>query len=460
MGKGEKPLFVVGESVELIIDGLTAGGEGVARHRGFTIFVPRALPGDRVRAEIISLKPSYGRALLKELLSPAGDRVGPPCPFYEACGGCQLQQLSYESQLNHKRQWVIDALQRIGKLENVRVHETLPMADPWHYRNKAQFPVGQVAGNIVAGPYRRRSHEIVPIDDCLIQHPISSRLIDSIQKFAVSRGLTAYDESTGKGLLRHILIRFGFRTGEALAVLVTAAEPFPEAGEFAEILLKEFPELVGVVRNINPRRTNVILGEKTLTLAGRDYLIDELGGLKFRISARSFYQVNPVQTEKLYEIALNYADLKGLETVIDAYSGLGTIALFLARRAKKVIGIEVNKDAIADARQNAVLNQIENVEFITGRAEMIMPRLYREGLRPDVIIVDPPRAGCAEPFLKAIAEMEPSRVIYVSCNPATLARDLAYLDRRGFRVREVQPVDMFPHTGHVETVALIYRIKL
>ena len=257
------------------------------------------------------------RARLKERLSPSGDRTEPPAHSVRSVGAVSVQHLNYESQLNHKRQWVIDALRRIGKLENIKVHETLPMADPWRYRNKAQFPVGPVDGN-ACRPYRCRSHEIVPIDDCLIQHPVSSTLIDAIKKLARVRGLAAYDEQTGTGLLRHIMTRVGFKTGEVLAVLVTTAESFPEDRQFGVALLKKFPELVGVVRNINPQKTNVILGEKTLTLAGRDYLIDELGGLKFRISARSFYQVNPVQTEALYEIVLHYADLKGKETVIDA----------------------------------------------------------------------------------------------------------------------------------------------
>lgn len=447
----------VGESVQLTIEGLTADGEGVARYQGFTVFVPGALPGDQVEAQVISVKPKYGRALPSKIVSAAKQRVAPLCPVYDACGACQLQHLAYAAQLEHKRQWVVDALERIGKLTDVVVHPTLSMQEPWRYRNKAQFPVGLTDGRIVAGCYRQRSHEVVDIDDCSIQHPLSARVLQVVKELAQAYGLSIYDEPTGAGLLRHVLVKIGFFTGEALAVLVTTAEPFPSSRQFGADLMQQVPELVGVVQNINNRRTNVILGDKTITLAGRDYLIDKLGGLRFRISARSFYQVNPLQTEVLYQKALAYAGLTGHETVIDAYCGIGTISLFLARRAKRVIGIEIVEAAILDARRNATLNGIDNAEFIVGQAEAIMPCLHAEGFRPDVIVVDPPRAGCAEQLLEAIVNMQPQRVVYVSCNPTTLARDLAYLSQNGFVVQEVQPVDMFPHTGHVECVALITR---
>ena len=456
--RGTIPL-AVGQVVQLEIEGLTSAGEGVGRQEGFTVFVPGALPGDRVEAEVISLKPKYGRALPRKVLRKSEQRVAPLCPVYDACGACQLQHLDYTAQLEYKRQWVVDALERIGKLNDITVHPTLPMEEPWRYRNKAQFPVGLTAGRIVAGCYRQRTHQIVDIDDCSIQHPLSARVLQVVKKLAAAYGLSVYDEQTGEGLLRHVLVRVGFHTDEALAVLVTTSKPFGQLKELAADLMQEVPELVGVVQNINDRRTNVILGDKTIPLAGRDYLIDQLGGLKFRISARSFYQVNPLQTEVLYQKTLDYAGLTGSETVIDAYCGIGTISLFLACKAQKVIGIEVVEAAIHDARRNATLNDINNAEFIVGEAEKVMPRLYKDGLRPDVIVVDPPRAGCAEPLLEAIVNMQPQRVVYVSCNPTTLARDLAYLSQKGFRVQEVQPVDMFPHTGHVETVVLMSRVK-
>jgi len=449
--------LAVGQVIQLDINGLTAAAEGVGRYEGFTVFVPGALPGDRVEAEVISLKPNYGRALPRRILQESKQRVAPLCPVYADCGACQLQHLDYSAQLEYKRQWVVDALERIGKLNDITVHPTLPMEEPWRYRNKAQFPVGLTAGRIVAGCYRQRTHEIVDIADCAIQHPLSARVLQVVKRLATTYGLSTYNEQTGKGFLRHVLVRVGFHTGEALAVLVTTDEPFAQGQQLAADLMREVPELVGVVRNINDRRTNVILGDKTVPLAGRDYMIDRLGGLKFRISAQSFYQVNPLQTEVLYQKALDYAALTGSETVIDAYCGIGTISLFLARKAQKVIGIEVVEAAISDARRNATLNDINSAEFIVGEAEKVMPRLYKDGLRPDVIVVDPPRAGCAEPLLESIVNMQPQRVVYVSCNPTTLARDLAYLSQRGFKVQEVQPVDMFPHTGHVETVVLMSR---
>ncbi len=449
----------VGEFVQLEIERLTSEGEGVARDQGFTVFVPGALPGDQVEAKVISTKPKYGRALPNRIIKAAKERVAPLCPVYDTCGACQLQHLAYDAQLEHKRQWVVDALERIGKLTGVIVHPTLPMQEPWRYRNKAQFPVGLLAERIVAGCYRQRTHQVVDIDDCLIQHPISARVLQAVRELARAHGLSIYDEQTGTGLLRHVLVKVGFRTQEALAVLVTTAAPFPRREQLAEELMRQVPELVGVVQNINNRHTNVILGDKTIALAGRDYLMDQLAGLKFRISARSFYQVNPLQTEVLYQKVLDHAALTGRETVIDAYCGIGTISLFLARQAKQVIGIEIVEAAIVDAKRNAALNDIDNAKFIVGQAETMMPRLYEEGLRPDVIVVDPPRAGCAEPLLEAIVKMHPQRVVYVSCNPTTLARDLAYLSHNGFAVQEVQPVDMFPHTGHVETVVLMSRAK-
>ena len=449
----------IGESIELSITGLTNNGEGVGKYQGFTVFVPGALPGDRVLAEVISMKKTYGRALIKSVVDPSPERIAPTCPVFGECGACQLQHLGYQASLSYKRQWVVDALERIGKLSGVTVHPTLPMENPWRYRNKAQFPVALDGERLIAGCFRQRSHQVIDLDDCLIQHSISNRLLQTVKQLTVEFGLPPYDEITGEGLLRHVLIRVGFRSGEALAVLVTTAAPFPARQEMAQELMQQVPELVGVVQNINPRRTNVILGEKMVLLAGRDYLIDELGGLKFRISAGSFFQVNPLQTEVLYQTALDYAALTGQETVIDAYCGIGSISLFLAQAAKEVIGVEVVAAAVRDAQASAELNGIRNARFITGEAEQVIPFLYQTtGTRADVIVVDPPRSGCDEELLTTIARMQPQRVVYVSCNPSTLARDLAYLSQQGFQVQEVQPVDMFPQTVHVECVTLMSRL--
>lgn len=450
----------VGEKVNLSIDGLTHAGEGVGRYQGFTVFVPGALPGDQVLVQVISVKPTYARALLQQVVQPAATRISPLCPVYADCGACQLQHLDYGAELLQKRQWVVDALTRIGGLPDVPVHATLPMQDPWRYRNKAQFPVGQSGGRIVAGGFRQRSHQVIDVEDCLIQHPLNSQVLQAVKRLADSWPLRTYDESTGQGLLRHVLVRVGFQSGEALAVLVTSGEPFPAKHEFAAELMRQVPELVGVVQNINNRRTNVVLGDGMLLLAGRDYLEDMIGELRFRISARSFFQVNPIQTDVLYRTALQYAGLTGKETVIDAYCGIGTISLFLAAHAKQVIGVEVVAPAIADAKQNAELNGIENVRFIVGEAEQVIPWLYQSsGTRVDVVVVDPPRAGCDQRLLETIAAMRPERLVYVSCNPSTLARDLAFLSQHGYAAQEAQPVDMFPHTTHVETVVLMSRAR-
>lgn len=450
----------VGDRVNLSIDGLTHAGEGVGRHQGYTVFVPGALPGDQVQAQVISVKPTYARALLEQVLQPAATRISPVCPVYADCGACQLQHLDYGAELLQKRQWVVDALTRIGGLTDVPVHATLSMQEPWRYRNKAQFPVGLSDDRVVAGGFRQRSHQVIDVQDCLIQHPLSSRVLQAVKQLAESERLSIYDERSGQGLLRHVLVRVGFQSGEALAVLVTNGEAFPAKQEFATKLMQQVPELVGVVENINRRRTNVVLGEEMLLLAGRDYLGDTIGGLRFRISARSFFQVNPIQTEVLYRTALQYAGLTGKETVIDAYCGIGTISLFLAAHAKQVIGVEVVAPAIADAKQNAELNGIENARFIVGEAEQVIPWLHQSsGVEADVIVVDPPRAGCDQRLLETIAAMRPERIVYVSCNPSTLARDLAYLSQHGFAVKEAQPVDMFPHTAHVETVVLMSRVK-
>jgi 23S rRNA (uracil1939-C5)-methyltransferase len=457
---GLKPPVRLGEPLELVIDNLTHSGEGVGRYQGFTVFVPCALPGERVLAEVISLKPTYCRALLKQVVAAAGCRANPSCPAYADCGACQLQHLDYPTQLQQKRQWVVDALQRIGKLGDVQVHPTLPMAEPWRYRNKAQFPVSLSKGRIVAGAFRQRTHQVIDVEDCIIQHPLNSRILQQVKQLAEQYRQTPYDEGTGQGLLRHVLVRVGFHTEEALAVLVTTAEPFAGKEELAAELMQRVPELVGVVQNINRRRSNVVLGDEMVLLAGRDYLMDELGGLKFRISPGSFWQVNPLQTEVLYATALQYAGLTGQETVIDAYCGIGSISLYLARHARQVIGVEVVAAAVTDARRNAQLNGINNARFFTGEAEQVIPWLYQaNGVKADVIVVDPPRAGCDQRLLETIAAMEPQRVVYVSCNPSTLARDLAYLSRNGFAVREVQPVDMFPHTTHVECIVQIKRAE-
>lgn len=446
-----------GQVLQLTVHGLASGGDGVARHEGFTLFVPGGLPGDLLRARVMEVRPTFGRAALVEVLQPGPDRVAPPCPVQERCGGCPLMGLSYAAQLVWKQQQVQDAMARIGHLPDVPVHATRGMESPWGYRGKVQVPVGWGPEGVVAGFYAPGTHEIIPMESCHVQHPVGNEIVQVVRELAAELGVSIYDERTHTGLLRHVLARVAFGTGEAMCVLVTNGERFGQGAELARRLMARVPAVRSVVQNINARRTNVILGEESRTLAGQEKITERLGELTFALSARSFFQVNPVQTQVLYEHALSLAGLTGQETVIDAYCGIGTISLFLARGAQRVIGIEVVPEAVLDARENARCSGLPNAEFLLGEVEVLAPQLLAEGLRPDVVVVDPPRKGCEESALAAFVEMAPRRIVYVSCNPATLARDLAWLGARGYRTLEVQPVDMFPHTAHVECVAVLVR---
>lgn len=452
------PVVKNGEYIADII-GIGHEGEGVGRVDGFTLFIQGALPGEKVRAKVMKLKKQFGYAKLLEVLEPSTDRVVPPCPVYRQCGGCQLQHLSYEGQLSWKRQSVVDSLERIGKLnmDGIKVHPTLGMTDPWNYRNKAQVPLGNSEGGLVAGFYATGSHRIIDMNECLIQHDDTNKIVQEVRRIAGSLGIKAYDEDRNTGLLRHVVVRVGFATGEIMVVLVLKGDKLPQEKQLIESILAAVPGVASICMNVNREKTNVIFGRKTKVLWGAEVIYDSIGDVRFAISARSFYQVNPVQTEVLYGKALEYAELTGVETVIDAYCGIGTISLFLAQQARRVYGVEIVPEAIDDARKNAELNGINNVEFVVGAAEVVMPKWQELGVRGDVVVVDPPRKGCDQALLDAIIVMKPERVVYVSCNPATLARDLRVLEDGGYRTVEVQPVDMFPHTVHVECVVRIYR---
>lgn len=446
-----------GQSIEVAIHGLGHDGEGVGRYEGLTVFVPGGAPGDRLAVRVIEVKKSYARASLERVVEPSPHRVTPSCPVVGECGGCQLQHIAYDAQLDLKRQQVVDALERVGKLTDVTVHPTLGMEEPRSYRNKAQFPVGYRAGRVVAGFFAPGTHRIVDIDQCEIQHPLGNQIMQEVKALARIYGVRIYDERTHTGILRHIVARVGRGTGEGMAVLVTNGREFPHGEEIAAGLMERIPGLVSVVQNINPIQTNVILGRESRVLAGKEHITDYIGDLKFNISPVSFFQVNPAQTEVLYGTALAYAGLTGKETVLDIYCGIGTISLFLAKQAREVIGIEWVREAVADARENAERNGVSNVRFITGDAAVEVPRLAEEGVRADVIVLDPPRKGSDEPVLEAMARVRPERIVYVSCNPASLARDLGRLQALGYRTLEVQPVDMFPQTAHVECVARLVR---
>lgn len=439
--------------IDVVFEDLTHEGAGVAKVDGYPIFVPHGLPGEKAKIKVTKLNKGYGFGRLMELYEESPDRVEAPCPIYKQCGGCQLQHLSYEGQLRAKEKMVRELMTRIGKLEDVIVHPTLGMEEPWNYRNKAQVPVGEMEGGLVAGFYAKRSHEIINMDECLIQFTENDEMIRVVKGICEKYGVRAYNEKQHKGTLRHIMVRTGQVTGEIMVVLVTRTPDIPNRRKIVDELVEAMPNITSIIQNVNTKKTNVILGDQTITLWGADVIADYIGDIKFEISPRSFYQVNPSQTKVLYEKTLEYANLSGNETVIDAYCGIGTISLFLAKKAKKVYGVEIVPEAIEDARKNAGLNNITNVEFEVGEAETVIPNWYKQGITADCLVVDPPRKGCDENLLKTIAAMKPKKVVYVSCNPATLARDLRYLEDNGYKTVEVQPVDMFPQTMHVECVA-------
>lgn len=446
-----------GDNIEVQIAGLGSSGEGVGKYKGFTVFVQGALPEESIQAEITLVKKNYAAGKLIKIIEASPERVEPVCPVYAECGGCQLQHLSYAGQLCMKQQQVKDALTRIGHLDT----EVLPVigcTNPWNYRNKMQFPAASGAeGTVNIGCYAASTHSVIDTGSCMIQKEANNEVLTTVRKWMHRYGISAYDEKTGKGLVRHVMSRVGVHSGEVMAVLITSAYDIPHKKELIEWLTKYVPNLVSVVQNINKKPTNVVMGSKTRVLYGRPTITDSLGALSFNISAQSFFQINSEQAEKLYNKALEYAALSGTETVVDVYCGTGTISLYLAKHAGKVYGIEIVAPAIEDAKKNAQDNNCHNAEFILGDAADRLPQLLAEGVKPDVVVVDPPRAGCEQKVLKAIADVEPQRIVYVSCNPASLARDLAYLNERGYRAMTAQPVDMFPMTSHVETVVAVVK---
>ncbi|GHI00619.1 23S rRNA (uracil(1939)-C(5))-methyltransferase RlmD [Neobacillus kokaensis] len=439
--------------IDVVFEDLTHDGAGVAKVDGYPLFVANGLPGEKAKVKVIKTGKSYGVGRLMELYEKSPYRVDIPANEKHKYGGCQLEHISYEGQLKYKENQVRQVLTRIGKLEDVVVHPILGMENPFHYRNKAQVPVGEKDGKLIAGFFKPRSHEIVDTDESLIQLPEVNEAIQTVKEICSELGIPAYHEESHKGVLRHIMARYGKKTEELMVVIITKTADIPHKNKLVEEITARLPMVKSIVHNINSKRTNVILGEKTTVLWGSEVIYDYIGDVKFAISALSFYQVNPVQTKVLYDKALAYAGLTGDENVIDAYCGIGTISLFLAQKAKKVFGVEVVPEAIEDARRNAKLNGMSNVEFAVGEAETVIPKWYKEGNSADVLVVDPPRKGCDEALLQTIIDMKPKKVVYVSCNPATLARDLRILEDGGYKTLEVQPVDMFPHTTHVECVS-------
>lgn len=447
----------------LKIEDMGVDGAGIGKADGMTFFVKDAVIGDVVRAKLMKLKKTYGYARLMELLEASPDRVEPKCPYYRQCGGCQIQALSYEKQLEFKERKVRNNLERIGGFSEIPMEPIVGMEESYHYRNKAQFPVGtDKDGHIVTGFYAGRTHTIIPNRDCALGLPVNREILDLVIDFMEKYHVSAYEEKTGKGLVRHVLIRCGFTSQEKMVCLIINGKSLPHSEKLVEAL-REIDGMTSISINCNTGRTNVILGRKTIVLWGQEYITDQIGEISYEISPVSFYQVNPVQTEKLYGLALEYADLHGEETVWDLYCGIGTISLFLAQKAKQVYGVEIIPQAIENAKRNAVKNGIENAEFFVGKSEEVLPEFYEKEAaagrkaHADVIVVDPPRKGCDEKLLETIVKMAPDRVVYVSCDSATLARDLKILCENGYELKRARAVDQFCHTVHTESVCLMER---
>ena len=441
------------EYYDLKIESLTHDGLGVAKIDGFPIFVTNALVGEEVNLKITLVKKTYAFGRAVDIFVTSPNRVTPPCKIYKQCGGCQVQHLDYQGQLQMKHDTVVNQFKRIGHIEDANVLPTIGMEEPWRYRNKTQVPFGLNQGDVVAGFYQKRSHEIIDMRHCLIQTDISDEIIHEMRDICRQFKIAPYNEQNNTGILRHVIVRVGFKTDEVMVILVTRKEKIINLDRVVDRLTEKFPQIKVIAQNINPDITNAILGEKTNIIYGESYIYDEMNGIRFAISPRSFYQVNPIQTETLYSKAVEFAQLTGEEVVFDAYCGIGTITLFLAQHAKKVYGVEIIPEAIEDAKMNAKLNGFENTEFAVGKSEDVIPTWIKDGIKPDVIVVDPPRKGCDKTLLDTMIEAAPNRIVYVSCDSATLARDVKILIEGGYELEIVQPVDMFPQTSHVECVA-------
>ncbi len=448
------------ETIEIIDMG--SEGEGIGKAEGLAVFVPGAITGDLAEIRITTQKKNFAKAELIRIVKPSRYRTKPFCRYAGECGGCNLQSMNYEGQLLLKQKMVRDRLERIGGIQDPKVHKVQGMKIPLRYRNKAQFPIqnGQV------GFYKAKSHSLVSVYDCGIQAEPAEAIATALRKFIASDNLTSYDEKTGKGLLRHLIVKTGFQSGEVMAVLVCNGNGISNRDKLVDQLKKAVEQLPStktglkyklrsLILNVNRKKTSEILGQECITLYGQPVIKDQVGDLEVEISPLSFYQVNPHQMKRLYDLVLEYGGFTGQETVVDLYCGVGTIGLYCASKAKRVLGIETEKSAVLDANRNAVINGIVNAEFIHGKAEVELPKLLEEGIHPDVVLLDPPRAGCDPALLHAVVEAAPARIIYVSCDPATLARDVKLLVEGGYKFVEAQPVDMFPWTMHVECVIMM-----
>ncbi|GGI42294.1 23S rRNA (uracil(1939)-C(5))-methyltransferase RlmD [Mammaliicoccus stepanovicii] len=438
-----------------VID-FTHEGHGVVKFDRFPIFVPNAIKDETIEFKVIKVKKQFAIGKLLTIKEKSQDRIEAPCEYYKECGGCQLQHLSYTAQLEMKKEQVVNLFQRKSHFEDTVINNTIGMENPWHYRNKSQIPVQKNRqGEIELGFYRQRSHTLVDINHCMIQDKKHDQIMNKLRTMLEQLNMNIYNEQKHKGELRHIILRSGYYTEDTMIIFVTNTKQLSHKNKIIDYITNEFENVVSIKHNINQEKSNVIMGKTSYTIYGKDTIEDQLAEYQFKISDTSFYQINPQQTEKLYNKALEYAQLDGEQTVIDAYCGIGTIGTYMSQKAKHVYGVEIVEEAIKNAEENAKINHVENATWEAGKAEDIILKWKKEGIKPEVVMVDPPRKGCDQTFIETLIELSPKRIVYISCNPATQVRDVEILKEAGYNLKEITPVDMFPHTTHVETVALI-----
>ncbi|SFS46049.1 23S rRNA (uracil(1939)-C(5))-methyltransferase RlmD [Marininema halotolerans] len=444
-----------GQVIRLPIRRIGINGEGVGYYQKQVVFVEEAIPGEYVSARITEVKKKFARGEILRIQKRSSHRISAPCPIYRQCGGCQLQHIDYPMQLRLKRELVEEAFSRYADRTPLPIQETLGMEEPWAYRNKAQLPVQRQGGRIVMGMYSPSSHRLIDMKGCMVQHPETNQILDIARQTLTDLSISIYDEGKHRGAIRNVVVRYGFETKEAQLVLISKEHPIPKEDELQKELVRRLPQLVSLVVNHNPQRTSLIFGEQSRVIWGQETMAEELGGRTYHLSAPAFFQLNPNQTSRLYEKVATAAGLTGKETVVDAYCGTGTIGLWLANQAARVIGMDTVAEAIADAKMNAKANHIDHAEYHVGAAEDLLPQWIAAGFRPDVVVADPPRTGLGEAFIQTLLRTQIPRFVYVSCNPSTLAKDCSVLLKGGYQVRSIQPVDMFPQTSQVESVVVL-----